>query len=165
MVLDTNLRELPAGAGLRFDASTGTVLVEWEEGRVALLRVDGIGPDEVQHLEAVFADPGLPGSINTLSRNLAVGLLCVQVEPCRDWRVWRDAMKAVAPELLHTLSSFGHRACLLPALAPSLTQAGRRMEERMERIVPRDEPKIDWSWSELGGWRDLLGRGFQTALS
>jgi len=129
---------------------------------VALLQYAGLGPEEIPHLEAVFADAGLAQRIDPLAASLADGLLAVEVEPSRDWRIWRDAMEVVTPELLQALSGFAYRACLLPDLAPSLSEAGRRMEERMEEVEPRGEPAIDWTWSDPGPWRELLGESFRT---
>ncbi len=158
-VLDSGLIELPDGAGLGFDATSGTVFVDSPDSRTPLLRIDGIAPEETDHLALFFTDPALPARIDFRAPSPAEGLLLTEVEPGLLWHVWRDALALVQTELLCSLSFFSYRACLYPELSPSLTEAGRRMEARMEEAVPRDVPEVDWQWSNPGPrWSRLLGR-------
>jgi hypothetical protein len=161
-VCHSGLAELPAGAGFRFEAASGTVFVTLADGRTPLLHIEGIAPEETAHLARIFADPELPSWIDPLAPSLAESVLLAEVKPGPPWQVWRDAMALIEAELLCSLSFFSYRACLLPELSPPLAEAGR--EARKENIVPRDAPEIDWQWSNLDlRWRKLLGRRVRRA--
>lgn|GEM_PF-4070768 len=158
-VLDGRLQALPAGARLELDPKSGTIAVRSADGLMPLLRTKPLDAGEVAQIAAALADPDIVHRVDRFASSLAEGLLEVEIGPSADWAAWRDAMKAVRPEMIFALSVVGYRANLMPDHNPPRTTAGQTIEEKMDKLTPRQDP--DESGINLGDWLPLLGPGFQ----
>jgi len=154
-VLDDQLVDFPEDGRFAFDAARGVVSVQSSSGRTPLLQAGELAVHDFRFVEETLAGDDLPLRLNRFAPSLAEALLAVEVEPCAKWRVWRDAMTALEPELTAALSNFGHEANLMPEHAPLASDD--EFELRMDRLVPRSYPSIDRGWSNLGPWEKLTG--------
>jgi hypothetical protein len=161
-VLDDQLVDFPEGGRFAFDAERGVVSVESDAGRTPLLQAEGLTAKDIACVKEALADEDLPRRLNRFAPFLAEALLAADVEPRAEWRVWRDAMASLEPELIAALSNFGYEANLMPEHAPPPSDDA--FEQRMDSLVPRSYPNIDRSWSNLGAWEKLTGNAPKRTL-
>jgi hypothetical protein len=165
VVCDGQLRDFPEDGRFLFNMKRGVISLGSGGKRTPLLRADEISDEEAAHISEIIADEELPLRLNRFASSLAEGLLASEVEPCREWRLWRDAMAALSRELIVTLSGFGYEANLMPEQSPPVSDSDTDFEERLNSLTPRNDPKADWSWSDMRAWGKLVGPSYQqTAL-
>ena len=157
-VLDRETTDLPAGARLVFDSDTLTISVAGPDGQRPLLQAETATPEDVWRVEQILADPDVAGRISLLAPSLAEGVLCIPMSPQASWHLWREAMARLGQELIIAMSNFSFEAALIPELTPGLTEEGKEAEQRMDQLVPRDTPSVDWTWRDHDTWDDLLRR-------
>jgi hypothetical protein len=157
-VLNETIRNLPEAGRLDFDKRTGTICLDTESQRIALLRCQQLSADEIDYIARIFADPELRLKINQVATCLSEGILTLEVDPCRSWQMWRDALRIIRDELLYVISTFSSQACLSPLHSGEKTERVKQAESKMDRLPPRDYPSIDWQWDNAGAWRKLYGR-------
>jgi hypothetical protein len=155
-LIDTSMTEFPSGARLAFDPGEGILYLQTTKSQ-PLLGVQSLQPEEIQYLKGVFADPDLPQRAVGPEQAWVDRLLAVEVTPRPEWVRWRDAMARVREELLCALSSFRFEANLMPSHSPPLTEEGEATLRRMNDVVPRAIPQVDWEWKNLGNWEALMG--------
>ena len=159
-IVNTEVTELPADGQLTLHESARAIVLEEESQRTTLLVTEALSEEEVQHVAKHITDPEWTASL-VYARSLAESLLQTDVEPMPQWGMWRDTMREVQRELLHALCCFGYRANILGRVEPSDPEKAAESERRMDRVVPRLSPTVDWKWSDLGSWADLLDPGVE----
>jgi hypothetical protein len=156
VIKNDQIADLPEDGQFEFDERQHIIYLVSKGTRTPLLRANEISNDEAAFLAETFTDPSLPNRLNRFAPSLAGALLATEIIPCREWQVWRDTMSILSRELLVILSNFGYEANLMPEHAPPVT-SDEDFERRMDELVPRTSPKIDWDWRDLGTWRELAG--------
>jgi hypothetical protein len=160
-IVNDELRDFPANGRLVFQPRSGAVTIQTPNEQIPLLKAELASEEEQRYLREILADPGLPARIRPFAMSVARGLLAAEVEPRRSWQCWRDVLALIRKELVFVMGMFSYSASLLPELAPPMTDAGKEMDRRMDRLTPRDAPRVDRTWKELGTWRVLIGTSYR----
>jgi hypothetical protein len=154
-VLSEELVEFPGDGRLALDGDV--ISVESEGRRTPLMQAAGLSAADRRLVEATLADERLPTRLSRFASCVAEALLAVEIEPRLDWRTWRDAMSLLVPELIVALSSFRFGANLMPDHVPASVDSAAEVLRKMDLVVPRTYPDVDWQWSNLGSWAKLAG--------
>jgi len=156
-VLNRQIKELHKDSIIGFDPQEGTIYLASSGTRTALLQTEKITKSEMEYLSHVLEDTDLRDRISPLAPCLAEGILALEIEPNPKWKLWRDTMATIREELIFVLSFFGYEASLMPEYAPPKSEEGEQMARRMNELIPRLDPILDWQWSELGSWQKIVG--------